>query len=554
MIDVDIVRWAESSIGFYVDRRWTEDGWQLGPGPIKLAAYHADLLRHIFTPDDAGRLPYDTVAWCEPAKSGKSAIAGLVAQFMALHGERNSAVVMASNKRDQAASVMFSSLSYSVEHNPALKTQPGRYSATFDNGCEVKAIPSNSKGEAGARFSLALFDELWGYVYQDAQRLWSEFKTDPTRLHSLKFSVGYAGYVGESELWQTLLETGLKGEAVPELSHITDADGSPTCWRNGRHFTFWSHTTRQPWQTDAWLETQRKALRENEYRRMILTQFVEGAGDFYPYESWLKLIDPELRPLAPTKAVPLYVGLDVATKPGGDDCALIAVYYDAGRVKVAWHKVWKGGKQRRKELKLGETVQPYILRQNERYNIMGLWFDPYQALTLADNLRKAGLWCVEVPQTHGSRGPHDTFLFEAASNGTLALYDDKQLKGMAASAGAKELGNGLLFIQKAGRGKIDLLVALSNCALPCWQRGRRGADGFWGVLHRETPEQQAEAAAVDWTSLDVKGARDKALKLQRQKQTEQDAKARERAERRERRRQEYDDRWHTGRHNFYTRR
>ena len=114
------------------------------------------------------------------AKSGKSAIAGLVAEYMALHGDINSTVILASNKRDQARTLMYGSFCDSVRANPALHLEPGLTETRLPNGNVVRAIPSNSRGEAGARFSLALFDELWAYVYQDTTRLWSEMKTDPT--------------------------------------------------------------------------------------------------------------------------------------------------------------------------------------------------------------------------------------------------------------------------------------------------------------------------------------------------------------------------------------
>ena len=46
---IDIARWAQSLIGFYVDRWYdTEAGkWMLESGPIRLASYHADLLTHL---------------------------------------------------------------------------------------------------------------------------------------------------------------------------------------------------------------------------------------------------------------------------------------------------------------------------------------------------------------------------------------------------------------------------------------------------------------------------------------------------------------------------
>lgn len=463
MDGIDIVRWAESPIGFYVDRGWDGGQWVLEPGPIRLADYHADLLRCVFTPDDRGRLPYDTVCWCEPAKSGKSAIAGLVAQFAALHGEHNSTIVLASNKQNQAASLMYGSFADSIRMNPALDIEPGKTETALPNGNVVKAIPSNSRGEAGARFSLALFDELWGYVYQDAERLWSEFKTDPTRRNSVKFAVGYAGYI-ESELWLEQLQVGKRGAPVPELAHVVNSDGEPACWANGRHFVFWSDTCRQPWQTVEWIESQRKSLRPAEFQRMIRCVFVQGVGNFVDPDAWAACIDPEHDMLAPGSERAIHIGLDLALSPGGDDCAVIAVYKDDDdRVKVAWHKVWKG-KDRQTKLKLSQTVKPFLLQAAKYYHVAAVLFDPWQAQHLADELTEAGLPCVEVPQTHSSRGPRDTALYDMIADGRLVLYDHPELANAAAGANAKELGNGQIFLQKAGRGKIDLLVALSNCA------------------------------------------------------------------------------------------
>ena len=80
-------------------------------------------------------------------------------------------------------------------------------------------------------------------------------------------AVGYAGYLGEGDLWLDLLTSGLRGEPVPDLAHITN-DGDPACWANGRTFVFWSHVCRQPWQTEAWIEQQRRTLRPAEFARV----------------------------------------------------------------------------------------------------------------------------------------------------------------------------------------------------------------------------------------------------------------------------------------------
>ena len=459
---ISISRWAESKVGFYVDRQWLAGRWVHGWEPIRLAPYHKDILEHIFTPDEEGRYLYSTVAWCEPAKSGKSAIAALCAQFVGLHVGQNSSVVLASNKQKQAQSVMYKSLVDSVTHNPVLQVEPSRLEVEFpSSGNRVVAIPSSARSEAGARYSLFCVDEPWGYVHTDAVRLFSEFKSDPTRTLSLKLAIGYAGYDGESRLWQELLDNGIQGE--PVLTHITNEDGEPACFARGDQFTFWSDRCRQGWQTPQWIESQRQALRGGEFARMIQCRFVAGEGNFCEPDVWAACINPDHRPLEPGSKEPVFVGVDLAIAAGGDNAAIVGVYPQGGRVKLAFHRVWEGS-QRKNALRLGQTVKPFLLQVARDYDLQSCYFDPWQAQRLMEELRAEGIQCVEVVQSHSSRAPRDTWLWEAVHDGRLVLYDHPQIRGAASGAIARELGTGQIFLSKRSRAKIDALVALSNCA------------------------------------------------------------------------------------------
>ena len=491
---IDIVDWAQSNFGFYVDRYYQDGRWILEKSPIKLSEYHQKILRHIFTPDAAGRWPYDTVAWCEPAKSGKSAIAGLVSEYVALHGEKNSAIIMASNKQDQAASLMYKSLTDSIDFNSHLRIAPNKYEVTFRNGNIVKAIPSNSRGEAGARFSLALFDELWAYTYEDSLRLWSEFKTDPTRLNSMRFAVGYAGYVNESDLWQGLLETGLQGQPVGELSGITNEDGSPCCYANDRLFVFWSHTPRQPWQTQQWIDSQRKSLRDSEFRRMIKTEFVDTTSAFLTSGQIEDLVCSDLQPLAPgtqSKNVgvtaivlgrwweleqmeaeknigisPLICALDVATKK--DTCALAACYWDykCKQINLAWHRVWYP------PVTLG-TVEDEIIGLNELFNIGMVLFDPYQALYLSERLREKNINTVEFTQNLSNLKQAAEIFASVINGGLLQIYDDNEVKTFLQNLRTKEVidgtSTGFRLVKGSANKKIDLGITISWAAFYVYQ-------------------------------------------------------------------------------------
>jgi len=254
----------------------------------------------------------------------------------------------------------------------------------------------------------------------------------------------------------------LSGE--PVLTDITN-DGAPACYSNDRLFTFWRHECRQPWQSFEWQKGEMKSLRPAEYRRLIANEFAEGTGDFVEQAAWLACFDPQHEPLPPHSDVPVYVGMDLALSPKGDDSAVIGVYPAGdGKVALAFHKVWRG-RERRQNLKLGDTVKPFLLQAARDYRIAGLYYDPYQAVHLVDELQRAGLRCVPVQQTHSTRAPKDTELYQMVCDQRLVLYDHPDLVDLAAGTSAKELGNGLIFLTKrTGPGKIDLMVALSNCA------------------------------------------------------------------------------------------
>lgn len=458
----NIVDWAESKFGFYVDRHFINGKWVLKQAPIQLSDYHKRILQHIFSPDENGRWPYDTVAWCEPAKSGKSAIAGLVSKYVALHGEKNSSVIMASNKKDQAASLMFKSLTDSIEYNPHLpNVDTGKYEVTFSNGNQVKAIPSNSKGEAGARFSLALFDELWAYVYEDSLRLWSEFKSDPTRQNSLKFAIGYAGYIGESELWLNLLETGLQGQPIPELSDITNQDGSPTCYANGRLFVFWSHVPRQPWQTQTWLNSQAVSLSPSEFRRMIQTEFIASSEASFTQEEWFdSCYNPLVKPIVAGDTTPLVIALDLSLGTmGGDTISLVGVskWGDNGyAVKFVRSYSPINGERFDYDQTAGIDLNWLI----NNCSIAQLPYDVYQAAHFIKQFSHL-VWCEEFSQ-QTERTIADKFLYDLIVARRLHHDGNPLLRQHILNAGSKHAEDGKLRLVKTHpRKKIDLAVCLS---------------------------------------------------------------------------------------------
>lgn len=491
-----ITEWAQSKQGFYVPNHYVLGRWQERPQPIILTPYHRDILEYLFPTDRPW--PHSTIVLREPAKSGKSAIGGLIAQYVALHGPGNSTIPIVSNSLAQSARITYDSVRHSVDKNPYLpNVSPQKLGIEFKNGNAIIPMPSNSRTIAGLRMSAVVLDEMWGFEYEDQERIWTELKTDPTREISIRVAMGYGPYTGQGKLWDEITSAG-QAEPIPELAHIENSIGDhPACMRNGSNFTFYSTVCRQPWQTDEWIDEQRRNLRPAEFLRMIEARTAQGVGNFVSGEAWDACKTSLRLPTMMKQNFPVYVGVDLATAPGGDDCAIVGVFVDhSGKLRIAFWNVWRG-RDRDTRLKLRDTVIPYLVQKRTAFNIQTIFYDPFQAFSLMDELRELGFKTQEVKQTHSTRGPKDTFLLSLVEDQRILIPGVGGWRDLAAQASVKELGNNLVFIIKSqGRkSKIDLLIALSNVAdEPFKYTGNAGR--VWHSAGIEDPYNSPEPSLV----------------------------------------------------------
>jgi hypothetical protein len=97
-----------------------------------------------------------------------------------------------------------------------------RHTAKFTNnkiefrstGSTITAIASDYAGAAGSNPTIIGFDTLWGYVSERSQRLWDEMVPVPTRKISVRLTVTYAGFEGESALLESLFKRAMAGELI----------------------------------------------------------------------------------------------------------------------------------------------------------------------------------------------------------------------------------------------------------------------------------------------------------------------------------------------------
>jgi hypothetical protein len=460
----DIVEFAQRL--YVVDRAWVPDGdgWRsVRNHPIVLTDWQKRQLWDVFPPENGGRPVIRNYLDSENKKLGKSTKAGIVAAYLAATEPDGEVYVCAADK-DQAKDRVFKSVKHAVEHGP-LGDYATAYKDRIDwsNGAVIQAFPMDFKGAAGGSPVCAVFDELHTYSWEAERRLWDEFVIPPTLPYGIRWVASYAGFAGESVLLREVWDVVEAGELQPDwpepigLYHNDEAGwwGAILQGEEAYELVPWGRGKRGR----RYLAEAKRSERPLSYLRLFCNQWVTNETAFCPPDWWKACRDPGLKPLAPTGEVQVFVGVDAAVKPNGDDAVAIGAYQDDdGRVCVAWYKVW-AGQSRRRELRLDQTIEPYLEKQATRYRIASVHYDPRYFTNVAQRLRDRGLTMIEVTQSRPVLGPLGQNLYNLVQDGRLAYYPDERLENATVGARVKEIPQGLHIVK--GTCKVDLLVALS---------------------------------------------------------------------------------------------
>lgn len=430
---------------------------------IKLEDHQKRILRHVTEFNENGKLPYTTIVYSCPKKSGKTAIAAVFQTWWAFTVQPPDEIINAANDFDQSVGRVFKAAKGFIKRNPILRNEAvsiGRKEIELQNGTIIKAIPSDYTGEAGANQGLAVFDELWGYLLERSRRLYEELTPVPTRKNSIRFVCTYAGWEGESELLEELYHQIFDnhGNVKPGVERPFGND--LPCYTTGDLFVYWDHEPRMPWQTPEYYESQRRQLRPNTYLRLHENRWTSNESGLFDMEVWDSCVDPDYKPPLSNKRLSLYCGVDASTKK--DRSAVVTVYKEGNQIVLGPKRFWQPSKQ--VPMDLEETMEAYILWLHENFHLCRVRYDPYQFHRSATTLAKKGVRMEEFPQTTGNLVEISQNLFDLVQYGNLKLYFDDSLRKEAVSAIGKETPRGIRICKEKASQKIDQIVALAMAA------------------------------------------------------------------------------------------
>ena len=449
-------RWKRDPVAFFAGALADPETGK----PFALYPAEERFIREAFTPTADGRLRYPEIVFSAPKKSGKTALAALCALYVivCLGGPYAEAYCVA-NDFEQAASRVFQAIARIIEASPLLR-RSARITAnkiSFQwTGATIIALASDYTGAAGGNPTITIFDELWGYTSERSRRLFDEMVPVPTRKVSVRLTVTYAGFAGESGLLESLCKRGIGGEMI-----------APDLYRDGGLLMYWTHDLIAPWQTEEWREQMRGTLRPNQYLRLIENRWVTTESSFVPMEWWDSCV-VETGRLVSQRDLAVWVGVDASVKR--DSTAIVACSFDlqAQRVRLIWHKIFQPSPD--EPLDFEATVERSLLDLGERFSVREVRFDPYQMISCAQRLLQRGLPMVEFPQTPPNLTQASSNLYDLIKGRNLAVYPDADMRLSVSRAVAFETPRGWRIAKEKAGHKIDVVVALAQAALGAVQQ------------------------------------------------------------------------------------
>jgi hypothetical protein len=433
-------------------------------GPRAVIPPHVETWLYRTHPQPGGDPAARNVVDARTKKQGKSATAAGVALYHATR-QRGAEVVIAAADQDQSRDRVLRAAKFAVEHGPL-----GRHAKVFrdviefETGSLIQALPLDWRGAAGGNYATVIFDELHVYTLESHRRIWDELVIPPTQPNGVRWVASYAGYIGESVLLWDLWQKALAGERdagelpiyhCPAASLLAFIDTGEESWR-------------MPWtQGEAgrnYIESTRETERPNVFRRLWLNEWVENEAQFITSDQWAACYSPDVRRYQDGDGRRLVLGADASTSR--DLTALVGCVWDAEarRTEAVYCRVWKperglfrGGKP---TVDLEQAIGAEVLRLHRAGAVASVTYDPYQLHSVALAWEKAGVCCVEMPQT-GARVEADQALYDAIIGRTLAHHNDPVLTEHVQNAVAVETTRGFRLAKEKTTRKIDAAVALS---------------------------------------------------------------------------------------------
>ena len=374
-------------------------------------------------------------------KNGKSTFSAMVLLWYLLYQEPGE-LYLCSNSKDQSEFITYRKLIKMINHNSIIEKQLRILSDVIENkknGSILRVLPANYRTSSGLNPLLICIDELANFDVDSLKFFYEELQLSPIYQYPLILITSTAGRSEEGLLWD-LFQASKKGNSEENYYYIKQGKEA-----NPSHFV-----------TTKYLNSQKNkpGMRANLYKRLHQNLWVGDEDQFITEVEYQKCENPRIS-RRPEIRLSIFVGLDIGYR--NDYTAIVSVAKTEDSIRLVDHKAFKPGKD---EINF-EDIENYLLDLNKNYDIQGIYFDPFQAVNLAQNLKKKNINMVELPQSQQKTIEFSQNLYDHIKNQKIAFYENRELRESLINCQVKYSTRGYRIIKKVQSKKIDLAIALA---------------------------------------------------------------------------------------------
>ena len=375
-------------------------------------------------------------------KNGKSTFSAMILNWFLITQEPGE-IYICSNSKDQSNFITYRKIVSMIRKNPKLDNICRVYTDYIENietGTILRCLSSSFRSSAGLNCLLICIDELSSFDTDSLRFFFEELQLSPTYKYPLILITSTAGRSEEGILWDLVKES-KKGNTPESYFFIRQGEkANPSSFVTKKYLDSQEH---------------KPGMRPNLFKRLHKNLWVSEEESFITDQEYRACIDYKLK-RRPKIKIPIWVGLDVGVV--NDYTAVCGVGKINNKIFSVDHKIYIPTKT--EELQF-DDVKRYLIDLSKFYDIQGVYFDPYQAIQLAQDLRKENINMVELTQTPGNCVAFSQNLLTLIKSQGIIFYESEELRLSLINCKVVYSGRGWRIVKKSGTKKIDLAIALA---------------------------------------------------------------------------------------------
>jgi phage terminase large subunit-like protein len=276
---------------------------------------------------------------------------------------------------------------------------------------------------------------------------------------------------GDGDLWHSLVSSAAKVSTCMLVAISNAGRNAGDCWQwnareHARTSPVWHFRTldgpKASWLSEATLEEQRMILPGAVYKRLWLNQWVQG-GDALDGADITACITQAGPMHGVERGYQFVGGLDLSTKRDRSALVVLGAHHETQRVRLASVQSWAPDASGQINL---PDVQKALIEANERYRFRRVYFDPFQAALMAQQVERLGVKIEEYPFSGGNCNRMASCILETFRSRRIDLYNDPGLVKDLSKLNIVEKSFGFkLEAARDASGHADRAIALA-IALP----------------------------------------------------------------------------------------